>query len=101
MDVNKRVSRVAANIPFIKHNLCPLSFIDVSVQVYTDAVLGPFRASPETIRKSIPSSVVLKDYEKFTQLVMDEFANLHEGNISRFKLKLSDFRTWQSLLSDE
>lgn len=25
-DVNKRVSRLAANIPFIQHNLSPLSF---------------------------------------------------------------------------
>ena len=28
-DVNKRVSRLAANMPLIKGNLCPLSFIDV------------------------------------------------------------------------
>src|SRR6185503_12364273 len=28
-DVNKRVSRLAANIPFIKQNLAPLSFVDV------------------------------------------------------------------------
>ena len=28
-DVNKRVSRLSANIPFIKRNLSPLSFIDV------------------------------------------------------------------------
>ena len=28
-DVNKRVSRLAANIPFIKNNLSPLSFNDV------------------------------------------------------------------------
>ncbi|MCI5123953.1 MAG: Fic family protein, partial [Candidatus Electrothrix sp. AR5] len=42
MDVNKRVSRIAANIPFIKHNLCPLSFIDVPIQAYTDAVLGVY-----------------------------------------------------------
>lgn len=28
-DVNQRVSRIGANIPLIKHNLCPLSFIDV------------------------------------------------------------------------
>jgi Fic family protein len=27
--VNKRTSRLAANIPLIRHNLCPLSFIDV------------------------------------------------------------------------
>ena len=28
-DVNKRVSRLAANIPFIKRNLSPLSFMGV------------------------------------------------------------------------
>ena len=38
-DVNKRVSRLAANIPFIKHNLAPLSFSDVPRSYYTDAVL--------------------------------------------------------------
>jgi hypothetical protein len=29
VDVNKRVSRLAANIPMIQRNLCPLSFVDV------------------------------------------------------------------------
>lgn len=41
-DVNKRVSRLAANIPFIRHNLCPLSFIDVPQQAYIDAMLGVY-----------------------------------------------------------
>lgn len=39
-DVNKRVSRLAANIPFIRHNLCPLSYIDVPQQAYVDGMLG-------------------------------------------------------------
>ncbi|MCT9117386.1 hypothetical protein N6G02_14720 [Cupriavidus gilardii] len=39
-DVNKRVSRLAANIPLIKHNLCPLSFVDVPQQVYISAMLA-------------------------------------------------------------
>ena len=39
-DVNKRVSRLAANIPLIKRNLCPLSFVDVSQQTYISAMLG-------------------------------------------------------------
>lgn len=39
-DVNKRVSRLAANIPLIRHNLCPLSFVDVEQQTYIHAVLG-------------------------------------------------------------
>ena len=41
-DVNKRVSRLAANIPLIQHNLCPLSFIDVPQQAYVEAMLGVY-----------------------------------------------------------
>lgn len=39
-DVNKRVSRLAANIPLIRRNLCPLSFVDVSQPTYISAMLG-------------------------------------------------------------
>ena len=39
-DVNKRVSRLAANIPLIKGNLAPLSFTDVPRETYTAAMLG-------------------------------------------------------------
>ena len=35
-DVNKRVSRLAANIPLLRHNLCPLSFLDVPVDDLAD-----------------------------------------------------------------
>jgi len=42
IDVNKRVSRLAANIPFIRKNLCPLSFIDVPQQTYVEAILGVY-----------------------------------------------------------
>jgi hypothetical protein len=40
IDVNKGVSRLAANIPFIQKNLCPLSFVDVPRQTYIEAILG-------------------------------------------------------------
>lgn len=39
-DVNKRVSRLAANIALIAHNLCPLSFVDVPQTTYISAMLG-------------------------------------------------------------
>jgi len=39
-DVNKRVSRLAANIPLIHHNLCPLSFVDVPEALYVNGLLG-------------------------------------------------------------
>ena len=41
-DVNKRVSRLSANIPLIKGNFTPLSFEGVPRGVYTDAVLGVY-----------------------------------------------------------
>ena len=41
-DVNKRVSRIGANIPLIKHNLCPLSFIDVPERAYIEGTLGVY-----------------------------------------------------------
>ncbi|MFU8893636.1 MAG: Fic family protein [Luteolibacter sp.] len=41
-DVNKRVSRLAANIPLIRHNLCPLSFVDVPQEEYVSGLLGVY-----------------------------------------------------------
>ncbi len=41
-DVNKRVSRLAANLPLIRHNLCPLSFIDVAQEDYVGGLLGVY-----------------------------------------------------------
>lgn len=41
-DVNKRVSRIGANIPLFKHNLCPLSFIDVPERAYVEGTLGVY-----------------------------------------------------------
>ena len=41
-DVNKRVSRLAANIPLIRNNLCPLSFVEVDPHEYVSGLLGVY-----------------------------------------------------------
>lgn len=41
-DVNKRVSRLAANIPLIHNGFCPLSFVDVDQRDYTSGILGVY-----------------------------------------------------------
>ncbi len=41
-DMNKRVSRLAANIPLIRANLSPLSFEEVPRDLYTEAILGVY-----------------------------------------------------------
>ncbi len=52
-DVNKRVSRLAANIPLIKGNLSPLSFADVPRQTYADAVLGVYEQTKVDLLKDV------------------------------------------------
>jgi DNA-binding transcriptional ArsR family regulator len=52
-DVNKRVSRLAANIPFIKRNLSPLSFTDVPRSTYTDAILGIYELNKVDLLKDV------------------------------------------------
>jgi hypothetical protein len=52
-DVNKRVSRLAANIPFIKRNLSPLSFTDVPRDFYTETVLGVYELNKIDLLKDV------------------------------------------------
>jgi hypothetical protein len=52
-DVNKRVSRLAANIPLIRRNLSPLSFQDVPRQAYAEAVLGVYELKQVDLLKDI------------------------------------------------
>jgi hypothetical protein len=52
-DVNKRVSRLSANIPFIKRNLSPLSFIDVPRAVYLDAILGVYELNKVDLLRDV------------------------------------------------
>jgi hypothetical protein len=59
-DVNKRTSRLAANIPFIQGNLPPLSFSDVPRSTYIDALLGVY----ELNKVELMSDVFVWAYER-------------------------------------
>lgn len=52
-DVNKRVSRIGANIPFFTHNLCPLSFIDVPEQAYIEGTLGVYELNQVALLRDV------------------------------------------------
>ena len=67
IDVNKRTSRLAANIPLIKYNLCPLSFIDVPERLYVEATLGVYE-----LRR--------------TALLSDLFAWAYERSATRYRI---------------
>ena len=52
-DVNKRVSRLAANIPLIRGNLSPISFEEVSRELYTEAVLGVYELNRTELMRDL------------------------------------------------
>jgi hypothetical protein len=62
-DVNKRVSRLAANIPMIKRNLSPISFTGVPPKLYLEAMLAVY----EQNRVELLRDVFLWAYERSAQ----------------------------------
>src|SRR5690606_14632418 len=52
-DVNKRVSRLAANLPFINHNLSPLTFMDVPREYYIKGLLGIYEENRIDLFKDV------------------------------------------------
>ena len=52
-DVNKRVSRLAVNIPLNKKNLAPLSFVDVPKDLYIQGLLGVYEQQNVALLKDV------------------------------------------------
>jgi len=150
-DVNKRVSRLGANIPLLKHNLCPLSFVEVPERAYVEGTLAvyernkvellvdvfawayerscqqyraiadslpqpdPFRRKYRDVLADIIGEIVRKrwkadsliieretanlvaaeDRTRFIEMAIAELKGLHDGNIARYRLRLSEFRDWK------
>jgi len=62
-DINKRCSRLAANLPLFRANLCPLTFLDVPEQAYSRATLGVY----EMTRVELLRDLYVWAYERSTQ----------------------------------
>jgi len=153
-DVNKRVSRLAANIPLNKENLAPLSFVDVPQDLYIQGLLGvyeqqniallkdvflwayersclryaalrqsigepdPFRVKYRDAIRTLVAAIVtqgmaqpdagrqIEDYarqvpesdrRRFVEVVETEVLSLHAGNIARYRIRPSEFASWQAI----
>jgi len=83
VDVNKRTSRLAANIPLIKSNLVPLSFIDVPEQIYIDGLIGIY----ELNRVELLRDVYLWAYERSSRRYKTVRDSLPEPDAFRLKYR--------------
>ena len=84
-DVNKRVARLAANIPLLKHNLCPLSFIDVPKRSYVEGILGVY----ELNRIELLRDVFVWGYERSVKRYLSTREELGEPDPFRMKYRVS------------
>jgi hypothetical protein len=73
-DINKRTSRLAANLPLFRANLCPLTFLDVPEQAYSRATLGVY----ELTRVQLLRDLYVWAYERSTQEYLALKQNLAE-----------------------
>ena len=82
-NVNKRVARLAANMPLIKHNLCPLSFIDVPAQTYVEGLLGVY----ELNRIDLLRDIYVWGYERSVKRYLAQREELGEPDPFRLRYR--------------
>ncbi len=82
-DVNKRVSRIAANIPLNRRNLMPLSFIDVPDDLYIRGLLAVY----ELNRVELLKDVFLWAYERSSARYAVARQSLGEPDLFRLKYR--------------
>lgn len=78
-DINKRTSRLAANLPLFRANLCPLTFLDVPEHAYSRAILGLY----ELTRVELLRDLYVWAYERSTQEYLAIKQYLAEPNPTR------------------
>ncbi len=82
-DVNKRVSRLAANISLNKRNLVPLSFVDVPKDPYIQGLLGVY----ELQRVDLLKDVFLWAYERSSLRYSAVLQSLGEPDAFRLRYR--------------
>lgn len=82
-DVNKRVSRLAANIPLNQKNLSPLSFTEVPQQLYINGLLGVYELNDVALLKD----VFIWAYERSAKQYAAQRQSLGEPDMFRMKYR--------------
>jgi len=68
IDVNKRVSRLAANISLMQHNLCPLAFVGVPREDYLHATLSVYELQRVDYLRDVFVSAYRKSCDRYSAI---------------------------------
>ena len=88
-DVNKRVSRLAANIPLIRYNLCPLSFVDMESYDYIGGLLGVYELNRIEYLRDVFARAYRRSCARYSTVRQtlgepDQFRLQHRATIANF-----------------
>ena len=95
-DINKRTSRLAANLPLFRANLCPLTFLDVPEQAYSRATIGIY----EMTRVELLRDLYVWAYERSTQEYLAIKQDLAEPDPLRLAWRDLIKQTIRELITD-
>ena len=62
-----------------------------------EIVRGQQAPSEAAVRTVAASLVPPQDLDRVVELALEDLANLHEGNVSRYRLRLSEYRAWRPM----
>lgn len=86
LDVNKRVSRLVGNLPLIRANLCPLSFVDVPTKAYVNGPLGVYEQNRVELLRDVFCWAYQRSCARYSVIRQslgepDAFRSRHRGAI--------------------
>jgi hypothetical protein len=95
------------SLPYPKRNI--LGHFDPFRYIYRDLItkimslivhldVDP-KTAPEFIKQHALGSLPLEDQDRFIEVIKAEIKGLHEGNIARYKISLSEYEAWRERLS--
>lgn len=65
IDINKRTSRLGANIPLVSHGLPPLSLLQVKERDYIDAILAIYELGNTTLMSKLYTENYLLNMHRY------------------------------------
>jgi Fic family protein len=82
-DVNKRTARLVANIPMIKKNLRPLSFMDVENEAYVKSLLGVYEKNDVSLFRDLYLWAYARSSQRYSAIQQ----SMGEQNLLKLKYR--------------
>lgn len=74
-----------------------LRYREALIAVVAEIVCALQAPNPAAVRTVAASLVPAETLDRVVELALADLRDLHEGNVTRFRLRLSEYQAWQPL----